>query len=150
MATKDKWKIFAMRTCFSTEMTDAECIEHFNAIEETDSPDDAKTYLDDVDLIPWHLFEYMHDGEFIEFIMAHAQYAQDVAGESNINVTHLVGGWKVSTDDTGQYLYVERDGAPGQIHIKAEDEGFVVDLWDSKLENCTASAAATYTELEPE
>lgn len=65
------------------------------------------------------------------------------------NVATL-NGWLVSTSDDGQYLYIERDGAPGQIHIKAEDEGFVVDLWDANLENCVSSAAATYPELEPE
>ena len=39
-----------------------------------------------------------------------------------------INGWHVTSSDDGKYLYVELDGAPGQIHIKAEDEGFVVDI----------------------
>lgn len=67
-----------------------------------------------------------------------------------------VNGWHVTASDDGQYLYIELDGAPGQIHVKAEDEGFVVDIWstDSGDGNMTynvsaATCSALYTELEP-
>lgn len=64
-----------------------------------------------------------------------------------------LNGWNINTSDDGQYLYIERDGAPGQIHVKAEDEGYVVDIWtyDGCGEpECVASTFALYTELEPE
>jgi len=64
---------------------------------------------------------------------------------------HNIGGWCVSVSDCGKYLYVERSSAPGQVHIKAESEGFVVDIWSSDNEpECRATTAATYSELEPE
>ncbi len=66
-----------------------------------------------------------------------------------------IQGWMVTASDDGQYLYVERDGAPGQIHIKAEDEGFVVDIWadddgNTMCRHSVASTNAFYTELEKE
>lgn len=62
-----------------------------------------------------------------------------------------ISGWYVSASDAGDYLYIERSNAPGQIHIKAESEGFVVDMWSSDDEPvCVASTSAMYTELEPE
>ena len=64
-----------------------------------------------------------------------------------------IKGWHVTASDDGQYLYIELDGAPGQIHIKAEDEGFIVDVWayDGIGDpTCVASTSALYTELEPE
>ena len=58
-------------------------------------------------------------------------------------------GWQVSTCD--EYLYATHTGAPGQIHIKAEAEGFVVDVWSSNDEPvCVATTSAMYSELEPE
>ena len=64
-----------------------------------------------------------------------------------------INGWHVTASDDGQYLYIELDGAPGQIHVKAEDEGFVVDIWTYDGigdTTCVASTSALYTELEPE
>ena len=62
-----------------------------------------------------------------------------------------IKGWQISTSDDGQYIYIALDGAPGQIHIKAEDEGFVVDIWaDDDEPTCVGSTSALYTELEPE
>ena len=63
-----------------------------------------------------------------------------------------LNGWMLHTSDDGRYLYIERDGAPGQIHVKAEDEGFVVDIWpdDEAAAECAASTYAFYAELEPE
>lgn len=75
---KDKWKIFSMRQCFSNEMTESECLAHFDALMAQEDTDGCRKYLDDGDLIPWHPFEFMHDGEFVEHISANAQYAQSV------------------------------------------------------------------------
>ncbi len=64
-----------------------------------------------------------------------------------------LNGWMLHTSDDGRYLYIERDGAPGQIHVKAEDEGFVVDIWTYDGVGdpaCVATTSATYIELEPE
>lgn len=66
---------------------------------------------------------------------------------SNLN------GWNLNTSEDGQYLYIEREGKPGQIHVKADDEGFVVDVWtyDGVDEpECVASTYALYDELTPE
>ena len=62
-----------------------------------------------------------------------------------------ISGWYISASDDGDYLYIERSNAPGQIHIKAESEGFVVDIWSSDdAPVCVGSTSAMYTELEPE
>ena len=62
-----------------------------------------------------------------------------------------IKGWHVTASDDGHYLHIELDGAPGQIHVKAEDEGFVVDVWSNDSEpKCVATTSALYTELEPE
>jgi hypothetical protein len=62
-----------------------------------------------------------------------------------------LNGWLVSASPDGQYLYIQRDGSPGQVHLKAEDEGLVVDLWnDHEPMEVVATAAAAYTELERE
>lgn len=60
-------------------------------------------------------------------------------------------GWVVTASDDGVYINVERDGSPGQIQIKAEDEGFIADIWSNDEEPiCVSSAAASYRELERE
>lgn len=62
-----------------------------------------------------------------------------------------VHGWLVDVSKDGQYIVIQRDGAPGQIHVKAEDEGFIVDIWnDTEPPEVVATAGATYTELERE
>lgn len=99
--------------------------------------------------------------------------AEDTAASLSINVVWLFGeqsakdwqdqlgkalpdlvlnekGWRVTTSDDGCYVYVEREDSPGQIHIKAEDEGFVADFWSKGDEPiCVAGVAATFSELEP-
>jgi hypothetical protein len=63
----------------------------------------------------------------------------------------LLNGWGLGTSKDGQYLYVERTGSSGQIHVKAGDEGVVVDIWsDNEDPEVIATAAATYSELERE
>ena len=60
----------------------------------------------------------------------------------------VIGGWKCSASEDGQYLYVSRPGNPGEVHIKAECEGLVVDLWSAGDEPaCVASAAAAYNDM---
>jgi len=62
-----------------------------------------------------------------------------------------IKGWLVNASDDGKYLYIQRDGAPGQVHVKAEDEGIVVDLYNDDLDTeCCASTYALWTELERE
>jgi len=64
----------------------------------------------------------------------------------------IINGWKVTSGgDNGQYLYIERDGAPGTVHIKADDEGFSIDVWSAdNTPEIVASTCAEYTALEPE
>lgn len=39
----------------------------------------------------------------------------------------FAGGWVIRSE--GDYLFIARCGKPGEIIIKAETEGFVVDVW---------------------
>jgi len=49
------------------------------------------------------------------------------------------------------YAFVSRDGAPGQVQIKFDEEGIVVDLCnDDENSQPFATAYATYTDLELE
>lgn len=59
--------------------------------------------------------------------------------------------WHVAVSPLGEYLYVKRLGKPGDIHLKAEDEGFVVDMWnDSKdCPECIDSMMVGYEDLTP-
>ena len=63
------------------------------------------------------------------------------------NVANL-NGWLVQQHD--EYLYIQLDGSPGYITIKAEGEGFVVDIWPDVGNESVGSTYALYTELEPE
>jgi hypothetical protein len=58
--------------------------------------------------------------------------------------------WLVSTQEEPCYAYIERKGKPGHIQIKADDDGFVVDIFDDEVANSVASAYAFYAELEHE
>ena len=49
----------------------------------------------------------------------------------------------------GNYVYITHIDHKGEIIIKAEDEGFVVDVW-SNNESCVASTYAYYSELDEE
>ena len=63
----------------------------------------------------------------------------------------VINGWMVTTSDDGQYLYVQLDGSPGQIHIKADDDGFVVGIWnDNEPPQVVSSTYAEYTALDRE
>lgn len=64
--------------------------------------------------------------------------------------TLMHGGWRISVSDGGNYVYVCKDGRPGDIHIKAEGEGFVVDIINETngADEVVASTYALYTELD--
>lgn len=39
-------------------------------------------------------------------------------------------GWEIAfNNEEPNRVYLRRDGKPGDIHIKAEYEGFIVDIW---------------------
>lgn len=62
-------------------------------------------------------------------------------------MTHL--GWEVIfSEDEPNRLYVTHEDHPGSIHIKADDEGFVVDVWPDSHEQVLATCAALYSDLE--
>ena len=62
-----------------------------------------------------------------------------------------LGGWLITASADSKYLYVQRDGCPGQIHVEAADWGFAVDIWsDYDAPIVCSSAAASYSDLEPE
>ncbi len=59
---------------------------------------------------------------------------------------HLdTNNWSCRPD--GQYAYVSYEGRPGFIQIKAEDDRFIVDVFDEWHDH-VATTFATYGELE--
>ena len=57
-------------------------------------------------------------------------------------------GWVIEIlEDAPTYVYVARVDKPGAVHVKAEAEGFVVDIWPESYEAVEVSAAALYTDL---
>ena len=79
--TKDKWKIFAMQQCFCGETDDVERVQQFNELFDLNETDDIEKYLFSSNLIPWHPFEFMHVGEFTDFVHSLAAQAQAVEGD---------------------------------------------------------------------
>ena len=73
---KDKWKVFSMRSCFSTEMTEEECVQHFDALGLCDMNFELEDYMATTGLVQWHPFEYMPATEFAEYLEANAAFAQ--------------------------------------------------------------------------
>ena len=63
-----------------------------------------------------------------------------------------INGWQISTHpEDDRYIYLTRDGAPGNIPIKADAEGFVVDMYsDDSTPESVSTTYALYTELGPE
>jgi hypothetical protein len=59
-----------------------------------------------------------------------------------------LGSWYIVVSAEGDYLYIHRDDRPGAINVKADDEGFVVDVWDSDSANSVATCAAFYNDLD--
>lgn len=74
----------------------------------------------------------------------------DLAGAlQKIGVPVVVAPWGVTQSD-GDYLYVTRSGYPGELHIKAEGEGFVVDAWRHGDEGeCVATMSVMSSDMEP-
>ena len=63
-----------------------------------------------------------------------------------------IRGWLVSPHaNLDNYLYISRDGVPGSITIKADDEGFVVDIYDDNVnQQLQATTFAMYAALMQE
>ena len=53
---------------------------------------------------------------------------------------------KVEQVDGHEYAYVQFEG--GQVQVKLDDEGVVVDLWDSKGNHCFDTVGITYQDLD--
>lgn len=60
----------------------------------------------------------------------------------------LKHNWVFETSDDGQYAYLRRTDKPGHISVKAEDEAFVVDVWDESYTMGMAACHAFYGDLE--
>jgi hypothetical protein len=66
-------------------------------------------------------------------------------GSSTVNAP-----WEVKQSDDNDYLYISRSGYPGEIHVKAESEGFVVDAWRSgDNTECLDSMSIMSSDMEP-
>lgn len=59
-----------------------------------------------------------------------------------------IGDWIVESN--GEYLYVHHVKQPGDIHVKAEAEGFVIDVYDDDVEEAHATLSVEYVELKGE
>jgi len=66
-----------------------------------------------------------------------------------IELTKVKRRWHVTTSDDGEYLFIELDGAPGEIDVKAEDEGFVIYIW-SRDGKRIATTYTAYSAIEPD
>lgn len=61
----------------------------------------------------------------------------------------LLKQWVIGHSEDEQYLYIFRCGKPGEIVIKADDQGFVVDLFSEKdKDESVATTWAFFEELE--
>lgn len=54
--------------------------------------------------------------------------------------------WTTIPDD--EYLHVEFDGKPGYINIKADDDGFIIEVFPDVGDDPVATALACYNDLE--
>lgn len=60
-------------------------------------------------------------------------------------------GWVIEFDsDHPNRVFVRREDKPGNIEIKADDEGYVADIWTASYLDCESSAAALYADLNDE
>ena len=85
MTVENKWKIFSVRQCFSTELTELQAVEVFDNLLKLDGSDEIFRYLQDHEhLIKWAPFENMPDCEFVELVEAQAKYAQMVANTPEV------------------------------------------------------------------
>ena len=60
-------------------------------------------------------------------------------------------GWIVEIPDNaeaGDYVYVSREDRPGAIHIKAESEGWVADLWPQSYDEVHSTLCGLYSDLD--
>ncbi|MBI6727460.1 hypothetical protein YA0089_27975 [Pseudomonas viridiflava] len=58
--------------------------------------------------------------------------------------------WAPSTSEDGRYLYIPLEGGKHYLHIKADDEGFVVYAWNGAQNEVIDAVSATYAELAEE
>lgn len=63
-----------------------------------------------------------------------------------------LGPWNIEKSPEGQYLYIDHDDHPGDIHIKADIDGYVLDVWDSDQFNprVNLTMAVEYGDLAAE
>lgn len=59
------------------------------------------------------------------------------------------GGWVLQHSQVSghPYLYASRPDKPGEIHLKADDECYVADVWAIAATEAAATCAALYEEL---
>ena len=55
--------------------------------------------------------------------------------------------FKLATEDHDTHEYAHVHFAGGQVQVKLDDEGVVVDLWDSKGKECYGTLAMTYQDM---
>ena len=58
-----------------------------------------------------------------------------------------VAGWEIEVSDLGN-LWLGRPDRPGNIYVRADDEGYSAEIMDGVCDTTLAKAEATYEEIE--
>lgn len=89
----------------------------------------------------WH-FE-VHEADF------HRLFPRGVPGGGEGEHLGPPGPWIVQAEqiDGMSYLFISRVDRPGELHLKADAEGYVADLYAKQPHDPVATAAAPYEEL---
>jgi len=84
---KAKWKVFSIRQCFSTEMSESEAKTLFDGLVSLDGSDEIERYMESHnELVQWFPLEFMMATEFVDHTEAQAKYAQEIAGTPEVYV----------------------------------------------------------------
>lgn len=63
------------------------------------------------------------------------------------------GNWNIELSKCGDYIFIRREGLPGEVHVKSDFEGYVVDIWRDASKTTQpeveATCAAEYVDLHP-
>jgi len=79
---KNKWKAFAVRLYFSSDLSDKDAVEVFDELSELETLEDLRDYFRDRDYLTlWYPFQYMHKPLVVEELMAAALHAQNVEAQ---------------------------------------------------------------------
>lgn len=111
---------------------------------ELDLVDGLVTKEDTAELLRFAMFSFAYDLDIkdMDKMWKEAKAFYGFPKAYNVGRT-IVDGQKI---DQHEYVYVTWEG--GSVQVKFDDEGVVVDVWDSAQENCVGTTAVEYNELK--